>query len=159
MLECRGEDREVNRRGIWEVLTALGLLPVAGALGACQGSQAAPAPAPTEGITPTVPAPYQIRVQVRPQDATLGRDENVVVQASFLTREGRPVTGAQLSAVANYPTGPKTFTSEITTFPDGRAGDLLIPVAPATRGSNVRLDVVMRYQGQEYHQAAGFNVR
>ena len=130
-----------------------------GALSSCQSSQAAARPAPTAGITPTVPAPYQIRVRVQPQDPTLGRDENVVVQASFLSREGRPVAGAQLSAVANYPTGPKTFTSEITTFPDGRAGDLLIPVAPATRGSNVRLDVIMRYQGQEYHQAAGFNVR
>jgi hypothetical protein len=61
--------------------------------------------------------------------------------------------------VANYPSGPQTFSSEVTTFPDGRAPDLAIPVAPAQRGGNVRVEVIMKYQGQEFKQAAGFTVR
>jgi hypothetical protein len=126
---------------------------------ACSPTQAAaPPPTATVGVTPTVAAAYQVQVRMQPQDPQLGRDENVVIQATFRSREGRPVSGGQMSAVVNYPSGPKTYTSEITTFPDGRV-DLAVPVAPAPRGVNVRVEVVMRYQGQEYRQAAGFNVR
>jgi len=75
-------------------------------LAACQPGQAAsPQAEPTTGITPTVPAAYQVRVQVRPQDARLGQDENVVIQATFLTSQNRPVAGAQLSAVVFDPAG------------------------------------------------------
>jgi hypothetical protein len=95
---------------------------------------------------------------MQPQEARLGQDENVVIQAAFRSREGRGVAGAQLSAVVSYPTGPQTFTSEMTTFPDGRV-DLAVPVAPASRGSSVRVEVLMRYQGQEYRQVTGFTVR
>ena len=127
-------------------------------LAACAPGQAAAPPTPTAGVTPTTPAAYQVQVRMQPQEPRLGQDENVVVQASFRNREGRPVQGAQLAATVNYPTGPRTFTSEITTFPDGRV-DLAVPVAPAPRGANVRVEVVMRYQGQEYKQNTGFTVR
>jgi hypothetical protein len=126
---------------------------------ACNPTQAAaPPPTATAGVTPTVAAEYQVQVRMQPQDPRLGQDENVVIQATFRNRQGRGVPGAQISAVVNYPSGPKTYSSEITTFPDGRV-DLAVPVAPATRGTNVRVEVVMRYQGRDYKQAAGFNVR
>jgi hypothetical protein len=128
----------------------------------CGSGQAAAQPTPTTGVTPTVPSPFVVRINMRPQEARLGTDEQVVAQIGFYTSQGRPVAGAQASAVVNYPGGPRTITSEITTFPDGRV-DLAIPVAPAgsgvTRGINVRVEVVMRYQGQEYRQASGFTVR
>ena len=143
-----------TRRG---ALLALGAATLCGFAG-CAGSQAAPAPPEPTGPTPTTVAPYVIRAQLRPQEPRLGQDENVVIQATFLTNQGRPVLGAQLSALVNYPTGPKTYTSEVTTFQDGRA-DLAVPVAPAPRGATVRLEVIMRYQGQEYRQNSGFTVR
>ncbi|MDQ3700062.1 MAG: hypothetical protein M3442_03965 [Chloroflexota bacterium] len=149
----------VNRRLILSTLAATG----GAALVACDGGATA-VPAPTETVpagSPT-PQPFTVRVQMIPQEARLGTDENVVVRTTFLRFTGgqlRPVSGAQISATATYPSGPQTFTSEITTFPDGRAPDLAIPVAPAARGANVRVEVVMRYQGQEYKQAAGFAVR
>ena len=148
----------IKRRLILSTLAATG----GAALVACEGGATA-APAPTETVSgsPT-PQPFQVRVQMIPQEARLGTDENVVVRATFLRFTGgqlRPVSGAQISAIATYPSGPQTFTSEITTFPDGRAPDLSIPVAPAVRAGNVRVEVVMRYQGQEYKQAAGFAVR
>jgi hypothetical protein len=134
-------------------------LLVAGAVAlcACATGQAAERATPTPEPAPTQP-PYQLRVQMAPQDARLGVDENVVVRAQFFTNQGRPIGGALMQAIVNYPTGPKTYTAEITTFPDGRL-DLPIPVAPATRGSNVRVEVVMKYQGQEFRQVAGFTVR
>lgn len=149
----------VNRRVILSGLAAAG--PTV--LIACEsGPAAAPAAAVTAPAETPSPPPFQVRVQMIPQEARLGQDENVIVRATFLRFTGgqqRPVSGAQVSATAAYPSGPQTFTSEVTTFPDGRAPDLAIPVAPATRGSNVRVEVVMRYQGQEYKQAAGFTVR
>jgi hypothetical protein len=93
---------------------------------------------------------------MRPQEARHGHDEFVVIQARF-TRQRRGVPGAQLSAVVHYPSGDQTFTAEVTTFPDGRT-DLAVPVAPAPRGSNVPVDVIMRYQGQEYRARTGFRV-
>ena len=126
---------------------------------ACTGGQAASAPAETPaGPTATTVAPFIVRAQLRPQEPRLGQDENVVIQGSFVTNQGRPVAGAQLAAQVNYPSGPKTFTSEVTTFQDGRA-DLAVPVAPATRGATVRVEVIMRYQGQEYRANTGFTVR
>lgn len=130
---------------------------VTAACGGAGSSQAAVEPTAVVGITPS-PAAFQIQAQVRPQEARFGQDENVVVQARFMSREGRPVAGGQLSALVNYPAGPKTLTAEITTFQDGRV-DLNIPVAPAARGSNVRVELTMRYQGQEYRSATGFTVR
>ena len=162
MLECGTAPRVAMERTRVSGRRALLAAPLAAAmLAACEAGQAAaPPPTPTTGITPS-PAPYQVRVTMQPQEARLGEHENVVIRAQFLSVTGgttRPVSGAQLSAVVNYPSGPQTFTSEVTTFPDG-VTTLAVPVAPATRGSNVRVEVVMRYQGQEYRQAAGFNVR
>ncbi|MBI3973628.1 MAG: hypothetical protein HY332_20325 [Chloroflexi bacterium] len=137
-------------------LTPLALLVLA----ACEGTQAA-APKPTatasSRVTPTAASPFQVRVRMAPQEARLGTDEQVVIQASFVNNQGRPVPGARLSAIVHYPSGPKTFKSEVTTFQDGRA-DLAVPVAPATRGVNVRVEVIMSYQGQEYRANAGFRV-
>ena len=148
----------VTRRAAAAILGLPGVV----ALAACGGGPAAAeSPAPTAAPADT-PVPFQIRVQMIPQEARLGQDENVIVRATFLRATGgqlRPVSGAQITAVANYPSGSQTFTSEVTTFPDGRAPDLAIPVAPAARGANVRVDVVMHYQGQEFKQAAGFTVR
>ena len=97
-----------------------------------------------------------------PPEPRLGTDENVVIRVIFRTRENRPVSGAQLQAVVNYPGGPQTFTSEQTTFPDGRL-DYAIPVQPqgrqVPRGSQVRVEVVMKYQGSEYRSNSGFTVR
>ena len=97
-----------------------------------------------------------------PQEPRLGTDENVVVRVQFRTREGRAVSGALLQATVNYPGGAQTFTSEQTTFPDGRL-DLAVPVAPpgrqVPRGSQVRVEVVMKYQGQDYRSNSGFTVR
>ncbi len=136
----------------------IGLAELSGA--ACQGSQAAAQPTETPEPRPTA-SPYQVQVQIRPQDARLGQDEFVVIQARVLY-QGRPVSGAALSAVAHYPSATQEFTAQMTTFQDGRV-DLQVPVSPpgsgVTRGSNVRLEVVMRYQGQEVRQNAGFNVR
>ena len=126
------------------------------ALAACGGGQAAAKVEPTEA--PTQPPPYQIRVTMRPQDPRLGTDENVVIHVQMLTNQGRPVSGAVMSAVVNYPAGPQTFKSDISTFPDGVL-DLAVPVAPATRGSNVRVEVTMSYQGQDYKATSGFTVR
>lgn len=142
----------VKRR---EMVGGLAIVSVSGG-GACSPGQAAAQPTPTVEPTATR-SPFQLQVTLRPQEARLGQDEDVVIQASF-RRDGRPVSGAQLSAIVNYPSGPKTFTSEITTFQDGRL-DLSVPVAPAPRGSSVRIEVVMKYQGQEYRQASGFTVR
>lgn len=128
------------------------------ALVACSGQAAAQKEAPTEPPAATVVAPYQVRVTMRPQDVQLGRDENVVIHVQMLTNQGRPVSGALLAATVNYPSGPKQFKSEISTFPDGVL-DLAVPVAPATRGSNVRVEVVMTYQGQDFHSTSGFTVR
>jgi hypothetical protein len=148
----------VSRRLIVSVLAVSG----PAVLAACEGAQSAsPGPTPSAAGSPS-PQPYQIRVQMIPQEARLGTDESVIVRATFLRFTGgqlRPVAGAQISAVASYPSGPQTFSSEVTTFPDGRAPDLAIPVAPAQRAGNVRVEVVMRYQGQEFKQASGFTVR
>lgn len=127
----------------------------AAVLAAC-GEQTSAQVAPSSTVTPTPPA-YIVRVQMRPPEARLGQDQEVVIQATFATRAGRGTPGAQLSAIVNYPTGPKTFTQEITTFPDGRV-DLAVPVAPATTGT-VRVEVVAKYQGQEYRTNSSFNVR
>ncbi|MGH2351727.1 MAG: hypothetical protein ACRDJN_08955 [Chloroflexota bacterium] len=145
-----------DRRALLFCLTTAGAV----ALVACGGGQTAAAPEPTAGVTPS-PQPFQIQVQMRPQEARLGQDEKVEVRARFMRITGgrlRPVSGAKLSAVVNYPSGPQTFTSEVTTFPDG-VTTLVVPVAPATRGANVRVEVIMKYQGQEYRQASGFTVR
>lgn len=144
----------MNRRPLIGTLLSLPLLPLA----ACGGQTAAPREAPTETAAPTQVSPYQIRVQMRPQDARLGTDENVVIHVQMVTNQNRPVPGALMSATVNYPSGPKTFKSEISTFPDGVL-DLAVPVAPATRGSNVRVEVVMTYQGQDYRATSGFSVR
>ena len=128
------------------------------ALAACGGGQAAAKIEPTEAPQPTVVSPYQIRVTMRPQDARLGTDENVDIQVRMLTNQGRPVSGALMSAIVNYPSGAQTFKSPISTFQDGVV-DLAVPVAPATRGSNVRVEVIMTYQGQDYHAISGFTVR
>jgi hypothetical protein len=127
-------------------------------LGGCGLQAAAQKEVPTETAAPTAVSPYQIRVTMRPQDVQLGRDENVVIHVQMVTNQGRPVSGAVMSANVNYPSGPKTFKSDISTFPDG-ALDLAVPVAPATRGSNVRVEVVMTYQGQDYRATSGFTVR
>ena len=95
---------------------------------------------------------------MRPQDVRLGTDENVVIHVQMVTNQGRPVVGATMSAVVNYPTGPKTFKADISTFQDGVL-DLAVPVAPATRGSNVRVEVTMSYQGNQYKATTGFTVR
>ena len=126
-------------------------------LAGCGGQAAAKAEPTAAAITPS-PPPYQIRVQMRPQEAQLGRDENVVIHVQMVTNQGRPVSGALMSAVVNYPSGPKSFKAEISTFPDGVL-DLAVPVAPATRGSNVRVEVTMSYQGQDYKATSGFTVR
>jgi hypothetical protein len=147
----------VSRRLIVSALALSGPL----ALAACGGANATPAAQPTAEASAT-PQPFQIQVQMIPQEARLGTDENVIVRATFrrlTSGQMRPVSGAQIAAVANYPSGPQTFSSEVTTFPDGRAPDLAIPVAPAQRGGNVRVEVIMKYQGQEFKQAAGFTVR
>src|SRR5262245_42018742 len=147
----------VSRRLIVSALALSGPL----ALAACGGASATPAAQPTAEPTATA-QPFQIQVQMIPQEARLGTDENVIVRATFRRLTGgqmRPVSGAQIVAVANYPSGPQTFSSEVTTFPDGRAPDLAIPVAPAQRAGNVRVEVTMKYQGQEFKQAAGFTVR
>ena len=97
-----------------------------------------------------------------PQEPRLGTDENVVIRVQFRSREGRNTPGAQLQAVVNYPGGAQTFTSEQTTVPDGRV-DLAVPVQPqgrqVPRGTQVRVEVTMRYQGQEYRSNSGFTVR
>ena len=97
-----------------------------------------------------------------PPEPRLGTDENVVIRVSFRTRENRPVSGAQLQATANYPGGPQTFSSEQTTFPDGRL-DYAIPVNPprsnVARGTQVRVEVLMKYQGNEFRSNSGFTVR
>jgi hypothetical protein len=145
----------VKRRALGTLLTAVGGVALAG----CQGTgQAAAKAEPTSPPTTPSPPPYQIRVTMRPQEAQLGRDENVVVHVQMVTSQGRPVSGALMSAAVSYPSGPKTFKSEISTFPDGVL-DLAVPVAPATRGSNVRVEVTMTYQGQDYKATSGFTVR
>jgi hypothetical protein len=131
-------------------------------LAACAGGpQAAAVSTPTTAPSPS-PQAFQVRVQMIPQEARLGTDEQVIVRATFLRLTGgqlRPVSGAQISAVANYPSGPQRFSSEVTTFPDGRAPDVAIPVAPAQRPGNVRVEVILQYQGHEFMQPSGFTVR
>src|SRR5688500_4102268 len=140
--------------------TALtGLLTAACAPGAAGGA----APAPTEAPAAPTTAPTHItQVQMVPPEPRLGTDENVVIRAQFRTRDNRPVSGAQLQALVNYPGGPRTFTSEQTTFPDGRL-DYAIPVAPersnVQRGTQVRVEVAMKYQGNEFRTNSGFTVR
>ncbi len=145
----------MKRRTLGALLTAAAGVTLAGCEG--PGQAAAKVEPTTPPVTPS-PPPYQIRVQMRPQEAQLGRDENVVIHVQMVTNQGRPVSGALMSAVVSYPTGPKTFKSEISTFPDGVL-DLAVPVAPATRGSNVRVEVTMSYQGQDYKSTSGFTVR
>jgi hypothetical protein len=147
----------VRRR--WTLAHAIAAVSALGIV-ACSASAAAAPPTPTVEIKPT-PSPYQVQVQMKPQDAQLGKDDNVVIQARFTNVTGgqsKPVAGAQLTAIVNYPSGPKTYASDVTTFSDG-VTTLAVPVAPATRGSNVRVEVVMKYQGQEYHSISGFTVR
>jgi hypothetical protein len=142
------------------VLTASGGLWV-GTVACAAGQAAAPEPTATPAAAARNPQ-FTTQVQVLPQDARLGQDENVVIRVLFRNAQGRPVSGGILSAVVNYPGGPKTFTAEVSTFPDGRT-ELAVPVSPegarVTRGSNVRVEVVMKYQGQEFRSNAGFNVR
>ena len=110
----------------------------------------------------TVAPTHQTQVQMIPPEPRLGTDEMVVIRANFRTRDNRPVGGAQLQATANYPGGPQTFTADQTTFPDGRV-DYAIPVNPprgnVARGTQVRVEVVMKYQGQEFRSNSGFTVR
>ncbi len=106
---------------------------------------------------PPTPQPYDVQIQLKPTEPRLEQDEHVVIQARFM-RQRRGVSGARLSAVVPYPTGDKTFTSETTTFPDGRV-DLAIPIAPAKHGTNVRVDVLMKCQGETFKRTAGFTVR
>src|SRR5688500_16091817 len=140
--------------------TALtGLLTAACAPGAAGGA----APAPTEAPPAPTTAPTHItQVQMVPAEPRLGTDTDVVIRASFRTRDNRPVSGAQLQAVVNYPGGPRTFSSEQTTFPDGRL-DYAIPVAPersnVQRGSERRVEVAMKYQASECRSNSGFPVR
>lgn len=148
----------MNRRSIARTFVAcIAGLPVM----AC-GGNAAPAAAPEPTPAPTVAPLFVTQVQLIPQEPRLGTDENVVIRAVFRSREGRPAAGAQLQAVVNYPGGAQTFTSDQTTFPDGRM-DFAIPVQPAgrqvPRGTQVRVEVVMKYQGQEYRTNSGFTVR
>lgn len=145
----------VRRRTIGGFLTVAAGALLAGCNSTGQAAAKAEPTAPP--VTPS-PPPYQIRVTMRPQEAQLGRDENVVVHVQMVTNQGRPVSGALMSAVVSYPSGPKTFKSEISTFPDGVL-DLAVPVAPATRGSNVRVEVTMTYQGQDFKATSGFTVR
>ncbi|HEU5316912.1 MAG TPA: hypothetical protein VFX49_12460 [Chloroflexota bacterium] len=137
----------------------LGGLLTAGCAPGSASSAAAPTESPPEATQ--VPA-YVTQVQLVPQEPRLGTDENVVIRVQFRSREGRSIPGAQLQAVVNYPGGAQTFTSEQTTFPDGRV-DLAVPVQPqgrqVPRGAQVRVEVVMRYQGQEYRSNSGFTVR
>jgi hypothetical protein len=150
------EERLNTQRFVWEAdAPGTALL-----LDAPAPSRAPPAP-PAPPAVPT-PVTYQVRVQVLPQEARLGIDESVIVRATFLGFSGgqlRPVPGALISAVVSYPSGPQAFTSEVPTFPDGRAPDLVIPIAPAQRPGDVPVEVVLRYQGQEFRQAARFTVR
>jgi hypothetical protein len=135
-----------------------GLLTVSCAPGSA-GAVAAPTEAPPQ---PTQAPAYITQVQMVPQEPRLGTDENVVIRVQFRSREGRNTPGAQLQAQVNYPGGPMTFTSETTTFPDGRL-DLAIPVQPqgrqVPRGTQVRVEVTMKYQGQDYKSNSGFTVR
>jgi hypothetical protein len=151
----------VRRRSLG--LGGIALCIVLPALGACAPGQAASAPEPTEvPAQPTQAPAYVTQVQLTPPEPRLGQDENVVIRANFRTRDGRPVSGAQLQAVVNYPGGAQTFTSEQTTFQDGRL-DFAVPVQPTgrqvPRGTQVRMEIVMRYQGQEYRSNSGFTVR
>ena len=137
----------------------LGALLTAGCAPGSASATAQPTEAPPEATQ--VPA-FITQVQMVPQEPRLGTDENVVIRAQFRSRDGRNISGAQLQAVVNYPSGAQTFTSEQTTFQDGRV-DLAVPVQPqgrqVPRGSQVRVEVVMRYQGQEYRSNSGFTVR
>jgi hypothetical protein len=132
------------------------------ALVGCDGGLTGTA-APTATVAAASPAarPFLLMVRMSKPEARIGQDENIVVLATF-RRNGTPgpgVAGAQIVAVANYPGGPQTFMSPTTTFSDGRA-DVNIPVAPARGATTVRVEVVARYQGQEYPApAAGFAVR
>ena len=148
----------LNRRAfvVATVLTA------PAALVGCEGGvTGAAAPTATVAAVPTVAQPFLLTVRMNKPEARIGQDENIVVLATF-RRSGTPgpgVAGAQIVAIANYPGGPQTFTSPTTTFSDGRA-DVNIPVAPARGASTVRVEVVARYQGQEFAApAAGFAVR
>lgn len=129
----------------------------------CAPGNASGEAAPTEAPPQATQAPtFLAQVQMIPQEPRLGTDENVVIRVSFRNREGRPIGGAQMQAVVNYPSGPQTFTAPDTTFPDGRI-DLAVPVQPqgrqVPRGSQVRVEVVMKYQGQDYRSNSGFTVR
>jgi hypothetical protein len=129
----------------------------------CAPGSASAVAAPTEAPPEATAVPlYITQVQMVPQEPRLGTDESVVVRVQFRSREGRSIPGAQLQAIVNYPGGAQTFTSEQTTFPDGRV-DLAVPVQPqgrqVPRGTQVRVEVVMRYQGQDYRSNSGFTVR
>jgi hypothetical protein len=133
------------------------------AVGSCAPGGAAPAEPTAASAPPTQVPQFQVQAQLVPQEPRLGQDEQVVIRAQFRTREGRPVSGAQLLATVNYPGGPRTFASEQTTFPDGRL-DYAVPLAPPggsppARGAQVRVEIAMKYQGQEYRTNSGFTVR
>lgn len=152
----------MNRREIGRLATALsggvGLVTVA-----CAPGESAASPPPTEPpAQPTQAAAFTAQVQAIPQEPRLGTDENVVLRITFRSRDNRPVAGAQPQAVVHYPGGPITITGEITTFQDGRV-DLAIPVQPqgrqVPRGTQVRVELAMKYQGQDYRSNTGFTVR
>ena len=149
----------MNRRAIGPLVLAL----VGSATGACAPGETAAPVQPTEPPAQPTQAPaFAAQVQVVPQEPRLGTDENVVLRINFRSREGRPVSGAQPQAVVNYPGGPVTITGEQTTFQDGRV-DLAVPVQPqgrqVPRGAQVRVELVMKYQGQDYRAITGFTVR
>lgn len=152
-------NRRTNLARAMVLAAGAGLSPAAIACGA--GQAAAPSATATSEPAPRTQA-FNSQVQVVPQEARLGQDENVVLRVLFRNSQGRPVSGAVLTAMVNYPGGARTFTSEVSTFPDGRT-ELAIPVAPegsrVARGTNVRIEAIMKYQGQEYRSNAGFNVR
>jgi hypothetical protein len=147
-----------RRRAAGLALAAATLLPIG-----CTGGEAAAPAQPTEAPPQPTQAPaYQAQVQVTPSEPRLGTDENVVLRITFRSRDNRPVSGAQPQAVVNYPGGPMTITGEQTTFQDGRV-DLAIPVQPqgrqVPRNTQVRVELVMKYQGQDYRANTGFTVR
>jgi hypothetical protein len=125
---------------------------------ACAPGQSAQAEQAPPTVEPTVAPAYQIQVQVQGIEGS-----QQVLRAVFRSRDNRPVAGGQMSAVVNYPGGAQTFTAEQTTFQDGRV-DLAVPESPPgrpalARGTNVRVEVIMKYQGQEYRANSGFNTR
>jgi hypothetical protein len=159
----RGSSRvrsTTRRAAAHNVATFAVLLPIISLTGCTSGQSAQAEQAPPTAAPTEAPA-YQIQVQV--QAIEVGGERQQVLRAVFRSRDGRPVSGGQMQAVVNYPTGPQTFTSEQTTFQDGRA-DLAVPESPPgrpalARGTQVRVEVLMKYQGQEYRANSGFSTR